>query len=167
MQVTSVTDDRGRKTVLDLLPDKSIRVVPVGRLDYHTSGMLLLTNDGDFTYQLTHPKHVIPKTYVALIKGDISQEAIELLRNGIKIEDYTTSKAQVEVLARGNDTSTIQIIIHEGKNRQVRKMCNAVGHDVLNLKRTAIGNIGINDLTLGKIRPLTNDEIKHLINLSK
>ncbi|OOB78559.1 MAG: pseudouridine synthase [Epulopiscium sp. Nele67-Bin002] len=163
--ITSVTDDRGRQTVIDLVPDKSERVFPVGRLDYQTSGMLLLTNDGDFAYKMTHPKHIIPKTYVAKVKGEVSKESIELLKNGVRIENYITSKAKVEVVACDSYTTSLQITIHEGKNRQIRKMCTAVGHNVISLKRVAIGNIGLNDLRLGNIRKLTCDELKYLNNL--
>ncbi len=163
--ITSVTDDRGRQTVIDLVPNKSERVFPVGRLDYQTSGMLLLTNDGEFAYKMTHPKHIIPKTYIAKVKGVVSEDSIKLLKNGVRIENYITSKANIEVVACDSYTTSLQITIHEGKNRQIRKMCTAVGHHVVSLKRIAIGNIGLNDLRLGNLRKLTSDELKYLNNL--
>ncbi|OON99436.1 MAG: pseudouridine synthase [Epulopiscium sp. Nele67-Bin004] len=163
--ITSVTDDRGRQTVLDLLPQNGIRVFPVGRLDYNTSGMLLLTNDGDFTYKLTHPKHTVPKTYVATVKKMVAHESLSQLRNGVDIEGYVTAEAKVDILYIENNMTTLQITIHEGKNRQIRKMCEAVGHTVVKLKRVAIGNIALNDLTQGSFRQLTPDEIKHFESL--
>ncbi|OOB80525.1 MAG: pseudouridine synthase [Epulopiscium sp. Nuni2H_MBin003] len=159
--ITSVTDDRGRKTVLDLLPDNKHRVYPVGRLDYKTSGILLLTNDGDFAYKLTHPKHIITKTYIVKVEGILSDGAINELINGVQIYDYVTKPAKVAKINQTDNSTTLQIVISEGKNRQIRKMCNAVGADVLSLKRVAIGNITLNDLPIGKMRPLTADEIKH------
>ncbi|OON99778.1 MAG: pseudouridine synthase [Epulopiscium sp. Nele67-Bin004] len=163
--ITSVTDDRGRQTVLDLLPQNGVRVFPVGRLDYNTSGMLLLTNDGDFTYKLTHPKHTVPKTYVATVKKMVAHEVLSQLRNGVDIDGYVTAPAKVDILYIENNMTTLQITIHEGKNRQIRKMCEAVGHTVVKLKRVAIGNIALNDLTQGSFRQLTPDEIKHFESL--
>ncbi|ONI44081.1 pseudouridine synthase [Candidatus Epulonipiscioides gigas] len=159
--ITSVKDENGRKTVIDLLQNKNERVYPVGRLDYNTSGILLLTNDGDFAYQLTHPKHTITKTYLVKVDGTVSSSEIQSLKNGVKIDDYVTKPAKVEKISEDDDTTTLQIIISEGKNRQIRKMCNKVGHNVLDLKRIAIGNVSLNGLKRGKIRELTKDEIAH------
>lgn len=126
--VTTVSDQFNRPTILDLIKGVKQRIVPVGRLDMYTSGALILTNDGDFIYKVTHPKHEIEKTYTVTLKGEIKQEAIEQLRNGVQIEDYVTKPAKVKILKidKQKNISRLEIIIHEGKNRQVRKMCEAV-----------------------------------------
>ncbi|RJR10474.1 rRNA pseudouridine synthase [Candidatus Parcubacteria bacterium] len=158
--VTTVKDQFSRKTVTDLLPEISERIYPVGRLDYDTSGLLILTNDGDFAYMLTHPKHEIDKVYVAEVKGHVTDEDIRIFEQGIRIEDYTTSPSQLKIIKKGKESSTIEIIIHEGKNRQVRKMCEAIGHPVIALKRTAIGKLMLGKLTEGKWRYLSEEEVK-------
>ena len=142
--VTTADDQFGRDTVLDLVKVKE-RIVPVGRLDMYTSGALILTNDGDFVYQVTHPKHEIEKTYTVTIKGIVQNSEVEQLRNGIKIDDYITKPARVKILKTDTekDISRLEITIHEGKNRQVRKMCEAVGRKVLALHRSKIGGIGV------------------------
>ncbi len=153
--VTTAKDQFNRETVLDLVKVKQ-RIVPVGRLDMYTSGALLLTNDGDFVYQVTHPKHEIEKTYTVTIKGIVEKEEVELLRKGVKIEDYTTRPAKVKILKTDEekDQSRLEITIHEGKNRQVRKMCEAIGHKVLALHRSKIAGIGVKDLSLRKMEIL-------------
>lgn len=158
--VTTADDQFGRDTVLDLVKVKE-RIVPVGRLDMYTSGALILTNDGDFVYKVTHPKHEIEKTYTVTVKGIIKNEEVEQLRKGVKIEDYITKPAKVKILKTDieKNISRLEIVIHEGKNRQVRKMCEAVGRKVLALHRTKIGNIGVKDLPLGKWRYLKTEEI--------
>ena len=165
--ITACSDDRGRKCVVDLVPSAYGKVFPVGRLDYNTSGLLLLTNDGDLTYKLTHPKHEVDKTYLARVKGRLTKSEIENFKNGLKIEDYVTSKAKLKVIKydEKKDTSILEIKIHEGKNRQVRKMCKAINHPVLRLKRTAMGKIKIQDCEIGKYRYLTDNEIKYLKNI--
>ncbi len=157
--VTTAKDQFNRDSVLDLVKVKK-RVVPVGRLDMYTSGALLLTNDGDFVYQVTHPKHEIEKTYTVTIKGMVQEEAVEQLRKGINIEDYTTKPAKVKILKMDKEKSEsrLEITIHEGKNRQVRKMCEAIGHKVLALHRSKIAGIGVKDLPLGKWRYLNDKE---------
>lgn len=161
--VTTVEDQFGRDTVLDLVKVKE-RVVPVGRLDMYTSGALILTNDGNFVYKVTHPKHEINKTYTVTIKGIISKNEVEQLRQGVKIEDYITKPAKVKILKTDidKDISRLEITIHEGKNRQVRKMCEAVGKKVIALHRSKIGNIDVKNLELGKWRYLTEKEIQNL-----
>lgn len=126
--VTTVDDQFNRPTVLDLLKGVRKRVVPVGRLDMYTSGALILTNDGDFVYKVTHPKHEIEKTYTVTLKGEIKEAQIEQLRSGVEIEDYITKPAKVKILKidKEKNISRLEIVIHEGKNRQVRKMCEAV-----------------------------------------
>jgi len=162
--VTTSDDQFGRDTVLDLVKVKE-RIVPVGRLDMYTSGALILTNDGDFVYKVTHPKHEVEKTYTVTIKGIVQNNEVEQLRNGVKIEDYTTKPAKVKILKTDieKDLSRLEITIHEGKNRQVRKMCEAVGRKVLALHRSKIGNIGVKDIEIGKWRYLNSKEIEQLI----
>ena len=139
--------------------------MPVGRLDMYTSGALILTNDGDFVYKVTHPKHEINKTYTVTVKGIVQDNEVEQLRKGVKIEDYTTKPAKVKILKTDidKDISRLEITIHEGKNRQVRKMCEAVGRKVLALHRSKIGNIGVKEIELGKWRYLNQKEIEQLI----
>ena len=162
--VTTSDDQFGRDTVLDLVKVKE-RIVPVGRLDMYTSGALILSNDGDFVYKVTHPKHEIEKTYTVTIKGIVQSDEVEQLRKGVKIEDYTTKPAKVKILKTDSekDISRLEITIHEGKNRQVRRLCQAVGRKVLALHRSKIGNIGVKDLELGKWRYLTTKEINELL----
>lgn len=150
--VTTVKDQFNRDSVLDLVKTKE-RLVPVGRLDMYTSGALILTNDGDFVYKVTHPKHEIEKTYTVTIKGIVKQEAVEQLKKGVRIENYTTKPAKVKILKTDaeKNQSRLEITIHEGKNRQVRKMCEAIGHSVLALHRSKIAGIGVKDIPLRKM----------------
>ena len=162
--VTTADDQFGRDTVLDLVKIKE-RIVPVGRLDMYTSGALILTNDGEFVYKVTHPKHEIEKTYTVTVKGIVQNSEVEKLRQGVQIEDYITKPAKVKILKTDieKDISRLEITIHEGKNRQVRKMCEAVGRKVLALHRSKIGNIAVKDLELGKWRYLTSKEVERII----
>ena len=132
----------------------------------YTSGALILTNDGDFVYKVTHPKHEVTKTYTVTIKGTIKNDDIKRLRNGVKIEDYITKPAKVKILKTDEekDISRLEITIHEGKNRQVRKMCEAVGHQVIALHRSKIAGIGVKDIQLGKWRYLTSEEVDKILN---
>lgn len=160
--VSTVHDQFERPSVLDLVELKS-RLFPVGRLDYDTSGLLLLTNDGDFTYKVTHPKFQMNKTYIAVIKGGITIAGLNRLRRGVKIEDYTTSPAEVEILEAKDGYTQIKITIHEGKNRQVRKMFESVGCKVVELERISIGDIILGNLPLGRWRHLTSHEVNYLM----
>ena len=162
--VTTSDEQFGRDKVLDLVKVRE-RVVPVGRLDMYTSGALILTNDGDFVYKVTHPKHEIRKTYTVTVKGIIKNEEVEQLRKGVKIDDYTTRPAKIKILKTDEekDISRLEITIHEGKNRQVRRMCESVGRRVIALHRSKIGNIGVKDIELGKWRYLKDFEVKTLI----
>ena len=162
--VTTSDEQFGRDKVLDLVKVRE-RVVPVGRLDMYTSGALILTNDGDFVYKVTHPKHEITKTYTVTVKGIIKNEEVEQLRKGVKIDDYTTRPAKEKILKTDEekDISRLEITIHEGKNRQVRRMCESVGRRVIALHRSKIGNIGVKDIELGKWRYLKDFEVKTLI----
>ena len=161
--VTTAKDQFSRDSVLDLVKVKQ-RIVPVGRLDMYTSGALLLSNDGDFVYRITHPKHEIDKTYTVTVKGIVTDEEVQMLRDGVQIEDYITKPAKVKILKTDieKNISRLEITIHEGKNRQVRKMCEAVGRKVQALHRSKIGNIGVKDLKLGTWRYLTSKEIQYL-----
>ena len=154
-------DPQGRKTVLELVP-YAPGLHPVGRLDKDTSGLLILTNDGAFTEALTHPRHGISKTYVAEVKGRPSAGAIEALRAGVKLEGGVTLPARVEVLERPKDTTIVAITIREGRNRQVRRMMEAIGHPVVRLERVAIGDLAAGDLAPGKFRALGDEEIAAL-----
>ncbi len=162
--VTTAKDQFNRDTVLDLVKINK-RIVPVGRLDMYTSGALILTNDGDFVNMLTHPKNEINKTYNVTVRGIIKKEEIRQLENGVEIDDgYITKSAKIKILKidEEKNISRIQITIHEGRNRQVRKMCEAINKKVLALHRNSIGNINVKDLKLGNWRYLTNKEIDNL-----
>lgn len=161
--VTTAKDQFNRDTVLDLVKVKE-RIVPVGRLDMYTSGALILTNDGDFVYKITHPKHEVTKTYTVTIKGIIKDSEVQQLKNGVIIDDYKTRPAKVKILKTDaeKDISRLEITIHEGKNRQIRKMCEAVGRKVLALHRSKIGDIDVKSLKLGMWRYLTKEEIDKL-----
>ena len=163
--VTTTTDQFGRDTVLDLVKIKE-KVLPVGRLDMYTSGALILTNDGEFIYKVTHPKYEIEKTYNVTVKGIITKDEIKKLEEGVEIEDYTSGKAKVKILKTDTekDISRIEITIHEGKNREVRKMCNAIGRKVLALHRSKIEGIDVKNLKLGEWRYLTSKEVAKLLN---
>lgn len=165
--VTTVKDQFERPTVIDLVGTEiHERIFPVGRLDYETEGLLLLTNDGDFTYKVTHPKHNIDKTYIAVLKGGITIKGLAQLRGGVRLDDgFVTSPAMVEMLDAENGHTTIKITIHEGKNRQVRRMFEAVGSKVAELQRISIGKVELGNLPLGRWRHLTSHEVNYLKNL--
>ena len=166
--VTTAKDQFNRDTVLDLVKINK-RVVPVGRLDMYTSGALILTNDGEFVNMLTHPKNEVNKTYNVTVKGNVTNEDIEQLQKGVEIDDgYITKPAKVKILKIDDEKniSRIQITIHEGKNRQVRKMCEAINKKVLALHRCKIGNLEVKDLEVGKWRYLTKKEVENLKNRS-
>ena len=160
--VTTTSDPQGRKKVTDLLKGIKDRVYPVGRLDYDTEGLLLLTNDGDITYSLTHPKHGIQKTYLALVVGIPSKEKIAQLRKGLLLEDGPTSPAEVRPMSKIDGNALLEIKIHEGRNRQVRRMCESVGHPVINLQRVKVGSLDIEGIPLGQYRLLTKEEVDKL-----
>ncbi|WP_130807118.1 pseudouridine synthase [Senegalia massiliensis] len=160
--ITSVSDQFNRKTVIDLVSKVDQRIYPVGRLDYDTSGLLLLTNDGDLTYKMTHPSHEVNKTYIAEVKGIPNNEELKEFKEGLKIEDYITSPADIKIIKKNKDKSTLKITIHEGKNRQVRKMCEKINHTVIKLKRISFGDIRLNNLKEGDYRFLTDKEIRYI-----
>lgn len=150
--VTTVKDQFNRDSVMDLVKIRK-RLVPVGRLDMYTSGALILTNDGEFVYKVTHPKHEIEKTYTVTIKGIVKKEEVKNLEIGVDIGEYITKPAKVKILKTDEEKniSRLEITIHEGKNRQVRKMCEAIGHSVLALHRSKIAGIGVKDIPLRKM----------------
>lgn len=163
--VTTIEDQFNRPTVIDIINNIDVRIFPVGRLDYHTSGLLLLTNDGSLAYKLTHPKNKIKKIYIAKLKGRPSKESLYKLRNGIDIGGYITSKAGISIVEELSKYTILKITISEGKNRQIRRMCEAIGHEVLNLKRVSIANINLGNLKYGAYRSLTETEIAYLKNM--
>lgn len=162
--ISAVSDDKGRKTVADLFPHIKERLFPVGRLDYETSGLLLMTNDGDFSYILTHPKFKVDKTYVARVKGIPTKEQLLPLERGVVLEDGKTAPARVKLLSseRKANKSIIEITIHEGKNRQVRRMFDAIGFPVQKLKRERFAFLTLHGLNAGDSRELTSHEVKLL-----
>ncbi len=160
--ITTVSDDKGRPTVMELVSDINARIYPVGRLDYDTEGLLLLTNDGDLTYRITHPKHDIKKTYVAEVTGDVSMDTILQLRRGVVIDGQKTSPAEVEVVGATQYGTKVEITIHEGRNRQVRKMFEALGCIVKKLRRTHEAGLTLGHLPLGKWRKLSESEVNML-----
>ncbi len=164
--VTTMSDEKERPTVMELLEGVKEKVVPVGRLDMFTSGLLLLSNDGDFVYKVTHPKHETTKTYIVKTHGVPRESDLEKLRVGVKIDDYMTSPAEVNLLLKDNtnDIARIWIRIHEGRNRQVRKMCEAIGLSVIALKREGVGNLTCEGVERGKWRYLTDDEVAEILN---
>ncbi|HOQ76007.1 MAG TPA: pseudouridine synthase [Thermoclostridium sp.] len=160
--VTTVSDPEGRKTVMDLTDGVNERVYPVGRLDYDTEGLLILTNDGDFAYRNTHPKHQVSKTYIAEVEGEPSRETLQKLRDGVMLDGRPTSPAKVELIRQKKRCAVLRITIHEGRNRQVRRMCEAVGHPVRSLKRVAIGGLRLGSLKPGEWRYLSAKELKKI-----
>ena len=164
--ITSLEDERGRRTVMDLIDLPDERIYPVGRLDYNTSGLLLLTNDGELANHITHPSGTVEKTYVAEVKGFFHISDAQKLKRGVDIGDkYPTAPADIEIIRQTDSTSTVVIKIHEGRNRQVRRMMEAVGHDVVRLERTAIGNLRLGHLKTGRYRKLSDKEIEYLRSL--
>lgn len=160
--ITSADDEKDRPTVMELITDIEERLFPIGRLDYNTTGMLLMTNDGELSYKLSHPKHHIYKTYRARVSGQVSGERLAKLRNGVDIGGFVTSKAIVNMIKQSERSAIVEIKIFEGKNRQVRKMFAAVGNKVLELERVAIGDLYLGHLKQGHYRKLTRQEIDYL-----
>lgn len=160
--VTTVSDDKGRDTVMELVSDIPVRIYPVGRLDYDTEGLLLMTNDGDLTYRITHPKNNVEKTYVAEVTGNISMNTLVALRNGVYLDGVRTAPAKVEVIGATRYGTKLEITIHEGKNRQVRRMFESVGCIVKRLKRTKEAGLILGHVPLGHWRKLTESEVNML-----
>ena len=161
--ITSAKDEKGRPVVTELVTDIEGRVFPVGRLDYNTSGLLIMTNDGDFSNKVAHPKHHMGKTYRAKVQGIISREKLARLRKGIDIGGFITSPAKAEIIKELPKQTVVELTIYEGKNRQVRKMFSKIGNPVVELERIAIGNVKLGRLAVGGYRKLTKEEIESLI----
>ncbi|MHB0912332.1 MAG: pseudouridine synthase [Armatimonadota bacterium] len=161
-------DPHAPRVVTDLVKDVGA-VYPVGRLDVQTEGLLLLSNDGDFAYKVTHPKHHVPKTYRAEVRGQVTQETLEHLANGVMLDDGMTAPAEAHLLAlnTARQTSVVELIIREGRKRQVRRMLEIVGHPVMRLVRTKVGNLTLGKLKPGEWRFLTDEEVKGLLGLAQ
>jgi 23S rRNA pseudouridine2605 synthase len=162
--VTTMHDPEGRRTVADVMRSQAVtqRVVPVGRLDYDTAGVLLLTNDGDLAHRLTHPRFGVPKTYRATVRGRLGGQAMSALGAGVELDDGRAGPALIRVIAVRPLRSTVDITIHEGKNRQVRRMFEQLGHPVLELIRTRFGPVALGTLTPGALRPASDREVRDL-----
>lgn len=162
--ITTNKDERGRKTILDLVKVNQ-RVFPIGRLDYQSSGLLLLTNDGDIYNKIIHPRVKIIKKYIVIVEGQFTPGELIRFKDGINIGGYVTAPAQIRVIEIKNGNSKVEISITEGKNRQIRRMCDELNHTVLELKRVSVGEIILGNLEEGKYRNLTNEELEYLKNL--
>lgn len=160
--LTSMTDDRGRRCVTELVADVGKRLYPVGRLDLESEGLLLLTDDGDLTYKLTHPRHEIPKIYHVKLAGDVTEEEIEALSQPIELDGYMTQPVEIELVSRRDNATTLRMILYEGRNRQIRRMCAAQGFKVIRLCRVAIGDLKLGNLAPGKWRYLTKSQVEYL-----
>ena len=163
--VCTVKDDKGRKTVMDLLPPKTERLFPVGRLDYDSEGLLLFTNDGELTFKLTHPKNEVPKTYLVKTEKPVSEDDLNKLRAGVYIDGVKTNKCKIRMVETTKTYSKVHVTITEGKNRQVRKMFETVNNNVDFLKRIKIGDLTLTGLDRGEVRKLTPQEVDYLMNL--
>lgn len=160
--VSTAKDQFGRPTVLDLVKGVRQRIYPVGRLDYDSEGLILLTNDGDFTYGVTHPHHSVDKTYIVSVLGRPTPEELDKLKKGVTIDGYRTSPAKIFIRGTKENKTVFRVVIHEGRNRQVRKMFEAIGYTVVALKRIAIGKLELGDLSPGEWRFLEDEEIEAL-----
>ncbi len=165
--LSTVQDPYGRPTVKELLEGIAERVYPVGRLDLDTEGLLLLTNDGEFSNKMIHPRYQIGKKYQAWVEGRVENQSLKQLEQGVKLDDGPTSPAEVRVLQQKADLTLLEISIHEGRKRQVKRMCRAVGHKVVKLKRTNFAFLSLQGVELGKYRHLTANEVECLNNLAE
>lgn len=164
--ICTVRDEMNRKTVLDLLlpEDKKRRVYPVGRLDYDSTGLILLTNDGELTHKITHPKHHWLKTYEVQIKGDVKQSQIDKLKSGVDIDGYITKPAKIEIINKTKNNTLLKFQIGEGKYRQIRRMCQSVGLEISSLHRTNIGPLSLEDLKIGEYKKISKSKLHNLID---
>ena len=163
--VCTVSDDRGRKTVMEFLPEGTGRVFPVGRLDYETEGLLILTNDGDLSFRLTHPATEIPKTYMVKIEGTLTEKDLNPIRSGVELDGVLTKKCKAHIVETNKAYTKVHITITEGKNHQVRRMFESIGRTVQLLRRVSIGQLKLTGLDRGEVRPLTEQEIFYLQSL--
>ena len=162
--VSTVSDEKGRETIIDVV-NINDRIYPIGRLDYDTSGLILLTNDGEVYNKIIHPRVQIDKVYIADIVGIPSENEMLIFKTGVDIGNYITAEATIEILQLLGKNSRVKITIHEGKNRQIRRMCAAIGHEVKELKRIAVGEINLENLPLGKWRYLSERELSYINKL--
>ena len=163
--ICSVSDDKGRKTVLDLMPSNIGRIYPVGRLDYDSEGLLILTTDGELAQHLTHPSNSVPKTYLVKIEGTITEASLNPIRSGIEIDGIVTKKCKAHIVETNKDYTKIHITLTEGRNREIRKMFEAIGKEVALLKRIKIGEINLSGLDRGAYRKLNKQEVAYLMGL--
>lgn len=163
--VTTTRDKEGRPTVMDLVREEQVRLFPVGRLDYNTSGLLILTNDGELSNKLMHPSNEFSKKYRVRAAGTVTQTEAERLRKGVDIGGFVTSPAEVRLVRHDRGSSIVEITIHEGKNRQVRRMFKAIGHPVQELERIGLGRLVIGRLAVGSYRKLSKEEVQYLKSL--
>ena len=161
-EVTTVSDPEGRDAVLDHFRDYPVRLYPVGRLDYDSEGLLLLTNDGALTERMLHPSHLVEKTYLARVTGQVSMDSVRQLRAGVMLDDHKTAPAKVRIIKEETFATVVLVTIHEGRNRQVRRMFEALGHRVLQLRRVKFGPLELGDLPRGQWRELTAEEVRRL-----
>lgn len=159
--ISTTSDERGRRNVTSFIQTK-LRLYPVGRLDKDTTGLILLTNNGELTHKLIHPKYHIPKIYLLKIKGIVLQHKIDMFKNGVILEDGITSPAIVKIIEENKTSTILQVTLFEGKNRQIRRMCEKLELDLLELSRVAFGNIQIDNLKVGESRELSQDEVQSL-----
>ena len=158
----TVSDDKGRKTVMDILGDGVGRVYPVGRLDYDSEGLLILTTDGELAQHLTHPSNEVPKTYLVKVEGRLTEVDLNPIRSGIEIDGYVTKKCRAHIVETNKDYTKVELVLREGKNREIRKMFAAIGREVTLLKRTKVGELSLRGLDRGAFRKLTPAEVEYL-----
>lgn len=158
----TVYDDKGRKTVMDILGDGVGRVYPVGRLDYDSEGLLILTTDGELAQHLTHPSNEVPKTYLVKVEGRLTEADLNPIRSGIEIDGYVTKKCRAHIVETNKDYTKVELVLREGKNREIRKMFAAIGREVTLLKRTKVGELTLRGLDRGAFRKLTPAEVEYL-----
>lgn len=163
--ICSVSDDKGRKTVLDLMPENVGRIYPVGRLDYDSEGLLILTTDGELAQHLTHPSNSVPKTYLVKIEGTLTESALNPIRSGIEIDGYVTKKCKAHIVETNKEYTKVHITLTEGKNREIRKMFAAIGKQVTLLKRIKIGELTLRGVNRGAYRKLNRQEVAYLMSL--
>ena len=163
--VCTVSDDRGRKTVMEYMPQTTARIFPVGRLDYETEGLLILTNDGDLAFRLTHPMNEVPKTYMAKIEGTMTEKDLNPIRSGVELDGVMTKKCKAHIVETNKAYTKVHITITEGRNRQVRRMFESIGRTVVLLKRVSIGKLKLTGLDRGEVRALTQEEVTYLKGL--
>ncbi len=160
--ISSLNDPEGRPVITDLIKDIPRRLYPVGRLDFDSLGLLLMTDDGDFSYRLTHPKYHVPKTYKVTVSGTVTPEALENLRQGVKLDDGYSGNSKASLIRQKGDRSVIRVTVYQGRNRMVRRMMEGIGCNVIQLMRTGFGSLEIGNLKVGKYRYLTEDEVNDL-----